>query len=171
MLTTKDVIRAYLKKNKSNNTAANDNNRIQVYLKSSCRPNPGKGYWASISDNGLSEVTFSGSVERSTNHRIELTAAVETLKRFKNGERITLYTSLKLLPDAMNRYIHEWKANDWLNSDNKKPQNLDLWLNLYNQYRRLRVKWVYISSSKLDQKHPMLAFLLDVQFDHSKHAA
>ena len=169
--TNKDAIRAYIKKTVQTKNAANDNHRTQVILKTSYRPKQGRGAWTAITNNGFTETIFSGHVGKSTNHRIEITAAIETLSRFKNGERIILYSSLKPFINTINIYFHEWKANGWLNSDGKKPQNLDLWLKLFNQYKRLRVKWVYKPAAELNHEHPILATLLQTQHDHITRVA
>ena len=60
--------------------------RFRIYTDGACSGNPGKGGWAAIIlDDKLNQTNVSGSENKTTNNRMELTAPIMALKRIKKN--------------------------------------------------------------------------------------
>ena len=68
--------------------------KIQIYSDGACRGNPGPGGWSFIIKygSGITE-EFSGSENKTTNNRMELTAAIEAMKK----TNVLIYLQIKQL--------------------------------------------------------------------------
>jgi len=90
------------------------------------------GYWG-VYDFNLAKMNFEGGgvVESTTNQRMELTAALEALKRTKilNIEApVFLYTDSAYLYNCWKqRWYSKWMSNGWINSKEEPVSNKDLW--------------------------------------------
>jgi len=108
-----------------------NNIAIEAATDGACSGNPGSGGWGGliIFADG-SEIEIGGAEEKTTNNRMELTAAIKTiekLKNFKLKENFKLRTDSKYLIDGYTNWIQNWKKNGWKTSNGKIVQNLDLW--------------------------------------------
>lgn len=79
---------------------------IHIYTDGSCKPNPGRGGWATIIDiPDCAETVLSGCAERTTNNRMEMTAAIEgllyCLEDGCENDSITLTTDSTYLRDVI----------------------------------------------------------------------
>ena len=108
-----------------------NNIAIQAATDGACSGNPGNGGWGGLiifSDG--SEIEIGGAEENTTNNRMELTAAIKTLKKLQNFrliENFKLRTDSKYLIEGYTNWIKNWKKNGWKTSNGKIVQNLDLW--------------------------------------------
>jgi len=108
---------------------------IKIYTDGGCKPNPGYGGWAFIVVDGFKRFIQSGYVgEKTTNNRMEITAAIEALKAiienpvWKNKidrEKIIVYTDSEYLINGSKKY------DKWLLLSVNKTNvltNRDLWV-------------------------------------------
>jgi ribonuclease HI len=82
---------------------------------------------------------------RTTNNRMELTAAIEGLRALPEPSDVVLYTDSRYLADAINlKWVDGWQARRWRKSTKEKVLNVDLWKQLMQQLARHQVKieWV-----------------------------
>ena len=108
-----------------------NNIAIEAATDGACSGNPGNGGWGGliIFADG-SEIEIGGAEETTTNNRMELTAAIKTLKKLRNyklKENFKLRTDSKYLIEGYTNWIKNWKKNGWKTSNGKVVQNLDLW--------------------------------------------
>lgn len=80
---------------------------ISIYCDGSCINNPGPGGWCAILTQTLSDgVTrrriIDGSTRRSTNNKMELTAAIKGLEALRRPCKVTIYSDSKYLVDTVN---------------------------------------------------------------------
>ena len=119
----------------------------------SCSGNPGPGGWGALIryENGQVE-EFGGHVPDTTNNRMELTAAIEVLKRLKNLSRkknLVIRTDSKYVIDGLSKWIKNWKKKGWITSSGKAVLNQDLWQEL--DKRKLEdVKLTYVKGHSGD---------------------
>ena len=96
-----------------------------------CSGNPGPGGWAGLirfDDGSIEE--FGGREESTTNNRMELKAALETLERLKNIPKhpnLILKTDSKYLLNGLSEWMGNWKKKGWQTSNGKAVLNQDLW--------------------------------------------
>ena len=96
-----------------------------------CSGNPGPGGWAGLirfEDGSVEE--FGGREKATTNNRMELQAALETLERLKDIPKhpnLTIKTDSKYLINGFSKWMNNWKKKGWLTSSGKAVLNKDLW--------------------------------------------
>lgn len=113
-------------------------NQIEVYTDGSCLGNPGPGGWAAISDTW----TLSGGLKHTTNNAMELTAALEALKRV-GKQPVTLYTDSAYVKNGITKWVLAWKKNGWKTSKGEPVKNKELWVNL-DEVNGPHVTWKWV---------------------------
>ncbi|KGG13171.1 MULTISPECIES: ribonuclease HI [Prochlorococcus] len=99
-----------------------------------CSGNPGPGGWGGLirfADGTVKE--YGGHVPDTTNNRMELTAALEIMRKLKTlplQAGITIRTDSKYLIDGLNKWILGWKKKGWKTAAGKPVLNQDLWKSL-----------------------------------------
>ena len=132
-----------------------------IYTDGSCIGNPGPGGWSFIIKygSGITE-EFSGSENKTTNNRMELTAAIEAIKYFKKKMIINIYTDSKYLKDGITIWIKKWKLNNWKTSNKKNVKNSDLWKLLDEKIKDHQIDWIWVKGHDkniLNEKADLLA--------------
>ena len=133
-------------------TDTHSSSELVIYTDGACSPNPGPGGWgAVVIRRGTIISELSGAVDRSTNNRMELTAAVEALQSLKEPRRITLYTDSAYLKNGITDWINTWQKNNWRTADRKEVKNGDLWRRLLDQIEHHQVNWRWIKGHAADR--------------------
>ena len=97
-----------------------------VYTDGACKGNPGPGGWAWVTAPD-GQPSGSGGVTRTTNQRMELTAALEACRHYPTGD-LTIVTDSRYLVDCFGkRWWKGWQRNGWQNAQGKPVANRDLW--------------------------------------------
>ena len=136
-------------------------NLITIYTDGACKGNPGEGGWGVyiiLSDTSKKE--FFGYESSTTNNRMELTAAIEALKYFKDSKELEIYTDSNYLKQGITVWIKSWKQNNWKSKQKKSVKNVDLWkkLDFLNNYHNIKWNWVKAHDGNLgNEKADMLA--------------
>ncbi|MDC6447967.1 ribonuclease HI [Alphaproteobacteria bacterium] len=134
---------------------------IKVYIDGACSGNPGIGGWGIvIIEKDKNEIFLNGGSENTTNNRMELTAAIEALKKFLNRENITLITDSRYVKDGIQLWIHNWKKNGWKTSSKKPVKNKELWTKLDELIVKHNITWEWVkghAGNKYNEKADYLA--------------
>jgi len=94
---------------------------------------------------GGSEKELSGFEPYTTNNRMELTAAIESLKALKFPCEVELYSDSAYLVNAFqNDWITGWKRNGWKNSSKDEVRNRDLWEQLDTLAEMHHITWIKV---------------------------
>lgn len=118
---------------------------ITVYTDGACSGNPGRGGWgAVILIDKTKPIYIQGGLNLTTNNQMELTAAIEVLKYFKESTKINLLTDSKYLKDGIESWIHNWKRNGWKTAAKKPVKNKELWIELDKQISRHDIEWQWV---------------------------
>ncbi len=116
---------------------------VTIYTDGGCEPNPGPGGWAAILIYGNHRREISGAEPRTTNNRMELTAAIRALEALKEPCRVRLFTDSEYLKRGITEWMPNWKQYNWTRK--KKPlKNVDLWKQLDAAIQRHDVQWHWI---------------------------
>lgn len=116
------------------------------YSDGACKGNPGPGGWGFLlqddAKNLLGEA--SGGDRHTTNNKMEMTAAIELLKRIPEGSIIDVFTDSQYVIKGLTEWMRGWKAKNWINSKKEPVANKDLWLVLdaLFQKRKVTLHWV-----------------------------
>ncbi len=129
--------------------------QILVYADGSCLGNPGPGGWGVVIVGPDGKHEYSGSDPRTTNNRMEMTAAIEGLRQLPAGARVLLRSDSQYLVKSIN---FGWKRN----------ANVDLWSDLDEEIARRRVRFEWVrghAGDRLNERADRLAL------EAAKHAA
>lgn len=118
----------------------------EVYTDGACSNNqaPGgqPGGWAAVFVDGPS---YSGAEGKTTNNRMELTAAIEALRHTPPGARVRLYSDSAYVVNAfLQNWFRGWERRGWKNAKGQPVENQDLWRALRDLAAAREVEWVKV---------------------------
>ena len=122
-----------------------DKTEVQVFTDGACSGNPGPGGYGVILQYGEHRRELSGGFRRTTNNRMELTAAVVALEALKRECDVTLISDSEYLVNAISKgWAQSWRAMRWRRKGAKVVPNWDLWNRLLElaERHRVQVEWV-----------------------------
>jgi len=117
---------------------------IVIHTDGACSGNPGPGGWGAVLEYKGHKKTLSGNNQKTTNNRMELTAAIEALEALNRPSKIDLFTDSKYVRDGITVWISKWKKNKWKTSARKPVKNLDLWIRLESALDIHQVNWHWV---------------------------
>lgn len=111
-----------------------------IYTDGSCNFNPGPGGFGVVilDDNENIITTHSERCENTTNNREELKAILWAFLKYgvpaaAGIEPPKVYSDSAYCINTFNNWMFSWAKNNWIKSNKKKPENLDL-IQLYYKY-------------------------------------
>lgn len=122
---------------------------VEIFTDGACSGNPGPGGWGVLLRYGEHEKEFSGGEDKTTNNRMELTAALEALQALKEPCRVDLYTDSEYLKKGVTEWMEGWKKLGWRRGKpgkTKKLANADLWRELDRAADKHNVRWHWVKS-------------------------
>ncbi|HEX2165399.1 MAG TPA: ribonuclease HI [Thermoanaerobaculia bacterium] len=117
----------------------------RVYTDGGASPNPGPGGWAVVVLRpGAEPEEHAGGEPRTTNNRMELTAAIRALEALRPGEPAELYVDSQYVRQGITAWLPTWVRRGWRKADGKPVENEDLWRRLASLAagRELAWRWV-----------------------------
>lgn len=119
--------------------------RIEIFTDGACLGNPGAGGWAAILRYNDVEKEIFGGENETTNNRMELTAVISALSALKEPCNITLYTDSRYVMDGIEKWIDNWKKNNWKTTNKKSAvKNIELWQKLDELRMAHEIRWVWV---------------------------
>lgn len=119
-----------------------DDDVPRLYVRGSCKGNPGPGGWGAVLEHGDESKQTSGADPASTNNRMEITAVIEGLLLLPPGSAVQVFTTSDYLYQGVTRWIHGWRRRGWVKKDGKPVANADLWQALDDLCRNYVIRWV-----------------------------
>jgi len=133
--------------------------QVTIYSDGSCLGNPGKGGWAALVREGTTERILTGNETKSTNNRMELTAALKALESLSASRRVDFYTDSQYLRRGITEWLPGWRARGWKRKGGKLA-NVELWQGLERAIERHQIRWHWVkghSTNKDNQRVDKLA--------------
>ncbi len=133
--------------------------KIIIYTDGSSSGNPGPGGWGVVYRDADQVFELGGSAKRTTNNRMEMTAAIEALKAIQKGgystnvadqnktadvKTINLYTDSQYLINGITKWIFGWLKNNW-RTKTGEVLNKDLWQELLELTKNKKINWIGVS--------------------------
>jgi len=103
---------------------------VEIFTDGACSGNPGPGGWGAILRYGDVEKELSGGEPQTTNNRMELMAAIQSLEALTKPSIVKLYTDSQYVKDGITKWLPQWEARGWKTADKKPVKNVDLWQRL-----------------------------------------
>ncbi|HEX3127938.1 MAG TPA: ribonuclease HI [Thermoanaerobaculia bacterium] len=118
---------------------------VTVYTDGGADPNPGPGGWGVILLHTASgkATELKGGEPRTTNNRMELTAAIRALEALKRRCRVRLYTDSQYLRKGITEWLPGWVQRGWKRKDGEL-QNEDLWRRLAELILEHDIRWDWV---------------------------
>ena len=118
--------------------------KIEIYTDGACRGNPGPGGWGALMLTGDKERELCGGEADTTNNRMELMAAIESLNALKRSCEVVLYTDSTYVLKGISEWIENWKSRGWKTAARKPVKNEDLWRELDAAAGRHQIDWQWV---------------------------
>lgn len=119
-------------------------NKVIIYTDGACRGNPGLGGWGAILTYKDVTKELYGGEKDTTNNRMELMAAIESLRVLKKASQIDLYTDSTYVKNGIQQWMQNWKKNQWKTAAKKPVKNRDLWEQLDEETQRHEMQWHWV---------------------------
>jgi len=117
---------------------------VSIHTDGACSGNPGPGGWGAVLQyNGMVK-ELKGGEALTTNNRMELTAAIESLNALKRPCEVHLHTDSTYVKDGLTKWIRGWKKNGWRTADKKPVKNVELWQALDAAVARHQLVWHWV---------------------------
>lgn len=117
---------------------------VIIYTDGACSGNPGVGGWGALLLYKEVEKTISGSVEYTTNNRMELMAAIEALRALKQPCNVDLYTDSVYVKSGIMIWLPKWIKNGWQTGNKQPVKNQDLWEQLSSLTSKHKINWHWV---------------------------
>ena len=119
--------------------------KVDIFTDGACSGNPGAGGYGVILRYMGKEKELSGGERNTTNNRMELMAAIDSLGLLKEPCNVELYSDSKYLTDAINKnWLSGWVKNGWRKSDKKPVLNVDLWKRMLELTDTHNVSFIWV---------------------------
>ena len=126
--------------------------KYKIYTDGACSGNPGPGGWgAVILDQDDKQKNISGSEKNTTNNRMELLAAIMSLKKIKTNSEVVIFTDSIYVKNGITEWMKKWKKNGWKNSSKKPVKNKDLWEKLDKLCEANSVSWKWVKGHSTNE--------------------
>jgi ribonuclease HI len=119
---------------------------VTIFTDGSCLGNPGKGGWAAILTCNGKSVNIYGYSEHTTNNAMEITAAIEGLKKLKEQCEVKIFTDSKYVQQGITQWAANWQRNNWRTADKKPVKNVELWQSLVQLCNYHTVSWEWVKA-------------------------
>lgn len=107
--------------------------KVTIYTDGACSGNPGPGGWGAILMYQGNSKEISGGCKDTTNNIMELTAVIKALKMLKYACEVDLYSDSAYVVNAFKqKWIENWKKNNWKTASKEPVKNKELWQELDN---------------------------------------
>ena len=117
---------------------------VEIFTDGACKGNPGPGGWGAILRYRGVEKNLNGAEAKTTNNRMELTAALMALKTLKRPCRVILTTDSEYLRKGITEWIHGWKKKGWRTASKEPVKNADIWQALDEAVQQHEIEWRWV---------------------------
>jgi ribonuclease HI len=114
----------------------------KLYVRASCKGNPGPGGWGVVLEQAGETTQLSGSEAETTNNRMELRGAIEGLRLLPEGQPVHLFTTSDYVFQGATSWLAGWRRRGWEKQGGQPIANADLWQELDELLKTRPVNWV-----------------------------
>jgi ribonuclease HI len=115
-----------------------------IFCDGAAKGNPGPGGWGAIVAGSKHVREFGGNHPKTTNNRMELTAAIHALKPLKKGDAAEIHTDSSYVINGITKWVKNWMKNDWKTMTKQSVSNKELWIELEKEAGNKKLKWILV---------------------------
>ena len=122
--------------------------KVRIYTDGACIGNPGPGGWGAVLLSGSHRKEISGREGKTTNNRMELQAAIESLRALREPVEVDLFTDSAYLKRGITEWLPRWKEQNWRRREGKRllpVANEDLWRELDQLVGMYKVRFHWLA--------------------------
>jgi ribonuclease HI len=123
---------------------SNAKKKVIIFTDGACSGNPGPGGWGVLLISGPHKKELSGGELKTTNNRMELTAAIKALQTLNRPCQVDFYTDSEYLRKGITEWIQSWKHRGWKTAAKKPVKNQDLWQELDAAIQPHEIRWHWV---------------------------
>lgn len=120
-------------------------NSTLIFTDGASKGNPGSGGWGAVISYRERIIEIGGSEKRTTNNRMELTAAIKGLMFLSTlnpkPSTLTLYSDSSYVVNGITKWVSGWKQKGWITTQKEGVLNRDLWEQLDSFSSQFSIKW------------------------------
>ncbi len=117
---------------------------VEIFTDGACKGNPGPGGWGALMRYKGAEKALSGYEPHTTNNRMELMAAIGSLKALTRSCTVAVTTDSEYLRKGITEWMFKWKKNGWKTAAKEPVKNADLWQLLDAEAQRHQIEWHWV---------------------------
>ncbi len=133
---------------------------ITIYCDGSSIGNPGPGGWGAVIADKARAKEVGGYELRTTNNRMELTAAIEALKLLKQSRKVSVHTDSRYVINGITKWVFGWEKKGWITTGKTDVVNKELWQELMEVAKIHDVTWKHVkghSGDRLNERADVIA--------------
>ena len=115
-----------------------------IFCDGAAKGNPGPGGWGAIVAGEKHVREFGGNHIKTTNNRMELTAAIHALKPLRKGDTAEIHTDSSYVINGITKWVKNWMKNDWKTMQKLPVSNKELWIELEKEAGNKKLKWILV---------------------------
>lgn len=138
---------------------------VEIFTDGACRGNPGPGGWGALVRYGDVEKKMYGGEAKTTNNRMELTAAIEALVALKEPCQIDLTSDSEYVRKGITEWLPTWKKRGWKTAARKPVKNIDLWQKLDAAVTRHQINWHWVKGHSGHRENELADSLANIGVD------
>ena len=118
--------------------------KVTIHTDGGCLGNPGVGGWAAVMETGKHRKEINGGEPATTNNRMELRAAIESLSLLTKPCIVEMHTDSQYVRNGITKWLAGWKKNGWKTASKQPVKNEDLWRVLDAVASKHQVNWHWV---------------------------
>jgi ribonuclease HI len=133
---------------------------VTIYCDGSSIGNPGPGGWGAVVADQARVKEVGGYDAHTTNNKMELMAAIQSLGLFREPTKVTLHTDSRYVINGITKWVFGWEKKGWQTLAKKGVLNKDLWQDLVKVSAKHKVTWVHVRGHEgvaLNERADMIA--------------
>ena len=137
--------------------------QVDIHTDGACLGNPGPGGWGVLLHWRGVERELSGGEPDTTNHRMELMAAIAALESLREPCEVILHTDSQYVRQGILEWMSSWIRRGWKTAGGAPVKNRDLWERLHLAAARHQVDWRWVKGHSGDPGNERVDRLARVQ--------
>lgn len=117
---------------------------VTIYCDGSSIGNPGPGGWGAVVSDHARAKEIGGYEAHTTNNKMELTAAIESLTLLKAPAKVTIHTDSRYVINGITKWVKGWEKKGWLTLGKTEVLNKELWQALMEVASKHEVEWKHV---------------------------
>lgn len=128
---------------------------VEIFTDGACKGNPGPGGWGAVMRYQGTEKELWGGELNTTNNRMELMAAIQSLLALKRNCDVIITTDSQYVRKGITEWMINWKKRGWKTANKEPVKNVDLWQMLDAEVNKHQIQWHWVKGHSGHRENEM----------------